>query len=265
MSSDARNLVEYPGPSEWPEFRRRLSPPSQALVLEIATRLADRVPGNIVEFGVASGHSARVLRQTLDRLQRGQIAGPRKRIFACDSFLGMPEEYENLVVGAFASERPEIRGVEIVEGYFEDTLTPALARRVGRVSLAHLDADLYSSTHCALRWLTPLLDVGSVLLFDQYLGEHGTGERLAHEHWLSETGLRTVPVAEFLRETSGQGGDRDHGSAPDRRVLFVVVGETDPAPNPVIRIGAVGRDAWRQLRRWARRGVARVVRGRGGT
>lgn len=253
MPFDAPTRVEYPAPSEWPEVRRRVSPPSHALVLEVATRLAHRVPGNIVEFGVAEGHSARALRRTLDRLQRGQLAGPRKRIFACDSFLGLPEEYENVGVGAFACAPPVIRGVEIVEGYFEDSLTSELARRVGRVALAHLDADLYSSTLCALRWLTPLLDAGSVLLFDQYLGAGGAGERLAHEHWLAETGLRTVPVAEFLRETSGQGGNRDHGSTPDRRVLFQVLGATDPAPNPVIRIQDVVRDAYRRLRRWARR------------
>jgi hypothetical protein len=60
-------------------------------------------------------------------------------------------------------------------------------------------------------------------------------------------------VAEFLRETSGQGGNRDHGSTPDRRVLFQVLGATDPAPNPVIRIQDVVRDAYRRLRRWARR------------
>ena len=249
MPFDPPTRVEYPAPSDWPEVRRRVSPPSQALVLEVATRLAHRVPGNIIEFGVAGGHSARVIRQTLDRLQRLQIAGPKKRIFACDSFLGLPEEYENVFVGAFASRRPEIRGVEIVEGYFEDSLTAELARRVGRVALAHLDADLYSSTLGALRWLTPLLDAGSVLLFDEYLGADGTGERLAHEHWLAETGLRTVPVAEFLREASGKGGNRDHGSTPDRRVLFMVVGSTDPTPNPVIRIPDLVRDASRRLRR----------------
>jgi hypothetical protein len=36
-------------------------------------------------------------------------------------------------------------------------------------SLASLDTDLESSTTCALRWLTLLLDHGSLLLFDDVL------------------------------------------------------------------------------------------------
>jgi hypothetical protein len=240
-------------PNDWPELRDRVSPASQAMVLEVATRLAARVRGNIVEFGVAGGHSTRVLRRTLDRLERGQIAGPRKRIFACDSFEGLPEPYENVGVGAFAATPPRIRGVEIVEGRFEDSLTPELARRVGRVALASLDADLYSSTLCALRWLTPLLDSGSLLLFDEYLGDDGLGERRALEQWLSETGVRTVPLAEFLRDTSGKGGDHHHGSAPDRRVLFQVVGAHEPVPNRVIRLGDLVRGARRRLIRSTQR------------
>ena len=128
--------LEYPAHGEWPDVRRRVAPPSHDLVIEIATRLAYRVPGNIIEFGVFEGRSTRVLRRALHQLQRGQLLGPRKEIFACDSFKGLPEKYENLGVGAFACAPPSIPGVHIVEGYFEDSLTPELARRVGRVALA---------------------------------------------------------------------------------------------------------------------------------
>ena len=249
--------LEYPGHGEWRELRRQVAAPSYDLVIEIATRLAYRVPGNIIEFGVFQGRSTRVLRRALDHLQRGQILGPRKEIFACDSFHGLPEQYENLGIGAFACAPPHIRGVHIVEGYFEDSLTPELAQRVGRVALASFDADLYSSTLCALRWLTPRLETGSVLLFDQYLGGGAAGERSAHEDWIRESGLRTVRVAEFLRESSGQGGNRDHGASPDRRVLFQVIGSTELAPSKVFGIADVGRLGRRvvgRLTRWARTG-----------
>jgi hypothetical protein len=36
--------------------------------------------------------------------------------------------------------------VRIVKGFFEQSLTPALADAVGPVSLAHFDADLFSAT-----------------------------------------------------------------------------------------------------------------------
>jgi hypothetical protein len=215
-------------------------------------RLAYRVPGNIIEFGVFEGASTRILRRCLRRQELGQIRGPRKEIFACDSFQGLPERYENAGVGAFACTPPTIPGVHIVEGFFEDSLTPELAARVARVALASLDADVYSSTLCALRWLTPLLGPGSILLFDEYLGDDGIGEARAHADWERETGVQTVRVAEFLRETSGQYGNRDHGSAPDRRVLFQVVGPTRPTQTSVLRYGDVLNLSRRAVHRLAR-------------
>ena len=203
----------------WEDLRRRAVFAPRPLVLDFAVRAAHSVEGNIIEFGVASGTSTRVLRASLTRLERGQIIGRRKRIFACDSFQGLSEQFEALPPGALACEPPRIRGVEIVEGYFEDSLTAALARRVGRVSLASLDADLHSSTLCALRWLTPLLHTGSLLLFDEFLGERES-EKRAFEEWSHEHGVRTIQIAQFLRDPSG-GSSR----TPDSRVLVQVVGD----------------------------------------
>jgi hypothetical protein len=136
-------------------------PVSREQVLRLAVRSAVRVPGNVVEFGVAQGASTRVLRSELRRVRRRQPKIGSRRLFACDSFRGLPEQFETLASGTFACEPPRIRGVELVVGYFDDALDDALARRVGRVALASLDADLESSTMCALRWLTQLIDQGS--------------------------------------------------------------------------------------------------------
>jgi hypothetical protein len=105
-----------------------------------------------------------------------------------------------------------------VAGYFQHTLTPALAARVGSVALAHLDADLYSSTTAALDFLTPLLDSGSLLLFDQFTGGEGSEQR-AFLDWTCRTGTQAIPVAEFWREPSGGGG-----AVMDRRVLVQILG-----------------------------------------
>ena len=265
MAADGSRGSEYPAAVEWSDVRHRVVAPSSDLVIEMTARLAFGVPGNIIEFGVFNGDSTRVLRRAVRRLQRGQILGPRKVIFACDSFKGLPEPFENLERGAFACAPPRIPGVHIIEGFFEDSLTDELAQRVGRVALASFDADLYSSTLCALRWLTPLLDTGSLLLFDQYLAGGGAHERRAHEDWLRESELHTVRIAEFIRPPSGQGGDRDHGSVPDRRVLFQVVGATQLVPTKVlgrVEIGRIGRSIQRRLtRRWRRFLVAIATRG----
>lgn len=131
--------------------------------------------------------------------------------------------------------------MRIVEGYFDKSLTFELAQEVGRVSLASFDADLYSSTLCALRWLTPLLQTGSLLLFDEYLGEKES-ERRAHDVWLEESGLQTVVIAECLRDPSGW------GATPDRRVLFQVVGDDEFKEARVLDLAKMRNTIWKVRR-----------------
>jgi hypothetical protein len=239
--------------ADWPDLAARVAPVARADVLELVVGLLDRVPGHIVEFGVAEGHSTRVIRRALTRHELLHPGRYRRRVYACDSFEGLPEKYERAEVGAFACEPPDIRGVQIVKGYYDDSLTPALAAEVGTVAFASLDADLYSSTMTALRWLTPLLGNGSLLLFDEYLGEQES-EKRAHDDWAAETGTTTVKVAEFLREPSAW------GDVADRRVLLQVVG--DPAARGTVGTGAVPgtmRPVEVEARRMARR-LKRLVR-----
>jgi hypothetical protein len=179
----------------------------KTVILELCMRLANDIPGAIVEFGVASGGSTQALRRLSN-----------KEMFALDSFEGLRERFERLDVGHFAGPIPDIPGVNFVKGYFEDTCTEQLAARVGRVAFAHLDADLYNSTLFALHWLTPLLADGSLVLFDEFVGGAGAEAR-AFGEWQATTGTTVVRIAEFDREPSG-GGD-----VPDKRLLFQVVTE----------------------------------------
>jgi hypothetical protein len=210
---------------QWDYVRTRANFPPRDFVLEFALNTSGHIPGNVVEFGVATGDSTRVIRKVLDKIARKLPAARHKQIFACDSFKGLPERFEKAEVGTFACKPPRIRGVQIVKGYFQDSLDNELARQVGRVSFASLDADLYSSTLCALRWLTPLLQSGSLLLFDEFLGENAS-EKRAFEEWSAETGVKTVLIAEFLRDPSGW------GERLDRRMLFQVVRPEEIPPRP---------------------------------
>jgi hypothetical protein len=202
---------------DWTDWRSRVTFPSRAQVLELAVQLARPVTGHIIEFGVWKGHSTRVIRDELWRSGMWDRAQRQKRIYACDSFEGLPANYEHLSAGTFATPVPKLTGVRVVTGLFEDSLTPALAAKVGQVSLAHLDADLYASTVCALEWVTPLLHAGSLLLFDEFLGED-PAEARAFVEWTKRTGTRTALIALFGREPSGK------GDMTDRRALFQVVG-----------------------------------------
>lgn len=210
---------------DWKQLEPYVRYVPRDVVLELAVRLSHWVPGNIMEFGVYRGTSTRILRRTLSQCKRAEFGSPRKKIYACDSFEGLPEKFAKLEPGTFACDPPKIRGVKIVKGFFDDSLTPELAKKVERVALASLDADLYTSTACALKWLTPMLGTGSLLLFDQFLGDNGA-EKRAFEEWTQESGVRAVKIAQFMREPSG------HGPNLDMRALFQVVGTEKINPIP---------------------------------
>ena len=203
-------MVTQQEPVLYDPIKRKASLVDRSTALRVAAGLAMRVPGAFIEFGTAEGHSTRVL---------AQCAKGRK-MYALDSWEGLPEAYEKLEVGAFAGEPPKIKGVEIVKGYFDQTCTPELARRVGRIALANLDADLYSSTLCALRFIGPLLDTGSILIFDEFLSDNRAEQR-AFEDWSAESGIKTLKVAEFVRDPAG-GGD-----FTDTRPVYQVIGTAD--------------------------------------
>jgi len=113
-------------------------------VLETATNFCLKIPGHILEFGVFEGRSISKIRDVLDaHYSKHKIRRKdRKLLYGFDSFKGLPERFENLEAGWFATTVPSLKGVQLVEGYFEQSLTPDLAHSIGRVSLAHLDADL---------------------------------------------------------------------------------------------------------------------------
>jgi predicted O-methyltransferase YrrM len=221
-------------PDDWANAKGRITYPSRAQVLELAYAISRPIPGHIIEFGTWQGASTRVLRDELwrsriwDRGQRG------KRIYACDSFEGLAEDYEHLKKGTFATAVPRLKGVRIVKGFFDDSLTPALAREIGKISLAHMDADLYSSTRTALTWLTPLLQPGSVLLFDEFYGEDPAEARAMLE-WQRESGLQLAVLALFGREPSGRGG------MSDRRAIVQIVGDKQIRKPPPLVPGRLRR------------------------
>lgn len=202
---------------DWSSLKPRANFLTRAQILEMCVRASLRVPGNIMEFGVADGSSTRVIRHTLSRYGRKYFAPfSNKKIFALDSFEGLREQFENAPIGMFAGAVPKIKGVQFVKGYFEETCTEALRQQVKSVAFAHLDADLFSSTLCALHWLGPMLSTGSLLLFDEFTGGE-FAEFKAFDQWRDANDLEVIRVAEFDREPSGD------GHRPDRRLLFQVV------------------------------------------
>lgn len=141
--------------------------------------------GLVLEFGVAGGRSLRYL---------GRLA--RDTVYGFDSFEGLPEDWTHFQrKGRFSRDGAPPRdlgdNVEIVKGWFEDTLPGFFDRHPGPLRLAHVDCDLYSSTQTVLKHLEPRLQPGSVLLFDEYLNYPGwqQGEHRAFQELVADTGL----------------------------------------------------------------------------
>ncbi len=140
---------------------------------------AARVDGPLTYFeaGVFTGQSMSIWHATVTGF------GLETRIFGADSFEGLPTTVESDVgdwsAGDFTCPLPVTRRnlrrhgvpvdeVRLIEGWFDETLTPELGAEVGTVHVAMLDADAYSSTVPVLTFLTDLLDDVAWVVFDDW-------------------------------------------------------------------------------------------------
>ena len=79
--------------------------------------------------------------------------------------------------------------INIIKGFYSESFTEELLRKLPKAGIVHIDVDLYSSTKEVLRFIKPLLVVGTILLFDDwYCFPPGTnlGERKALNEFLNE-------------------------------------------------------------------------------
>jgi hypothetical protein len=136
----------------------------------------DGVAGDVIEAGSWRGGASILMRAALDCL------GDERIVWVADSFQGFPaapaSDDGSLDLAAFdflAVRVEEVResfarfgcerGVELVPGFFEETLPPLVGRRW---SIVRLDADSYEATREAVRWLYPGLSAGGYLIVDDY-------------------------------------------------------------------------------------------------
>ena len=120
---------------------------------------------------------------------------PDRTVHGFDSFVGLPTAWGGKAAGAFdvGGKPPElpVDNVEFHIGWFDDTVPVFAREHSGPFALAHLDADLYSSTKTVFDHLGDWFVPGTVVIFDEYFGFHGWQH---HEHkafveFLERTGL----------------------------------------------------------------------------
>lgn len=161
--------------------------------------LVERRDGLFLELGVFKGDSAM---KTADRIRSHGMAS---KVYGFDSFLGLPEDWLDdgfFLKGVFnlngsVPKMPdEYQGrVEIVPGWFADTLPRFVGEVDGPAAFVHVDCDLYSSAKTGLSCLAPKIVEGTILLFDEIMGYHAdsyvvqNGEYRAFDEFLEETDM----------------------------------------------------------------------------
>ena len=68
---------------------------------------------------------------------------------------------------------PKIKGGEFIVGKFEDTLPVFFSESRPIASVINFDADLYSSTICALNFSKQVMDCDTILIFDEFIMNEG--------------------------------------------------------------------------------------------
>lgn len=127
---------------------------------------AAKVSGLVLEFGVRHGNT---IRQIADLV--------RQEVHGFDSFEGLPEQWHHEPKGSYTTKGqiPEVpQQVKLHAGWFEETLPAFLQQYPGKVRLVNIDCDIYSSTKTVLDALATRIVSGSVIIFDEYIG---------NEHW----------------------------------------------------------------------------------
>jgi hypothetical protein len=140
--------------------------------------------GLVLEFGVRRGTSITDIAEAAVQPVHG-----------FDSFEGLPEGWGTQPQGSFTTELelpPVPANVTLHAGWFEDTLPVFLREQPGPVRFVNIDSDIYSSARTILTALTGRVQPGSIVVFDEYIGNQTWREHeyKAFQEFVAETGIR---------------------------------------------------------------------------
>lgn len=172
----------------------------------LETAVMNNAFGDYHEFGVFEGRSfSRSALAFLRQLPKDEAA--KINFWAYDSFEGLPETNDKYAPahfkkGAYAAAEELFLGnvtaagvprerIHTVKGFYDKTLTPELAAKVfaeRKIATTYIDCDIYESAKPIFEFITTGLQVGSVIVIDDWVRHHthpNHGMQRAFNEWLA--------------------------------------------------------------------------------
>ena len=172
--------------------------------------IADRVPGALVECGVAQGGSALLL-----ALINREFGRDERMLWLFDSYQGLPDptkdDYEGDKTGTHVRPLPKgsclgtyeevsrllfvhnqisSQAISMVKGWFQDTL-PVTRSKIGPIAVLRLDGDWYESTKVCFENLFDQVSNNGFVILDDYFSCFGC--KKATDEFLAARG-KTYPI-----------------------------------------------------------------------
>lgn len=133
----------------------------------------EKIPfGHIIEYGAYRGGSAIFMSYVAQQLYPGM------KVFALDSFEGMPQTDKNVDahnLGDFADadllmlqqrvDELKLDNLVLVRGFFEKTNNEVMAQ-AGKIRLAHIDCDIAPAVKYSYEGVMPFMVDGGYIVFD---------------------------------------------------------------------------------------------------
>lgn len=164
-----------------------------------------KIEGDYLEFGVYKGDIFIHAYKWMAKLF------PKMRFLAYDSFEGLPtpkgvddingyssnyheNEFacsEEEFIANLKKEKVDLRRVKTIKGWYDKTLVGGKVKdyKIKKIAVVWIDCDLYESTVPVLKYITPYLTGGTIIVFDDwhaFRNNPGRGEQKACAEWLKK-------------------------------------------------------------------------------
>lgn len=156
----------------------------------LKNEIIKNTPMNYLEFGVANGMSFYWWME--------KHTNPQSTFSGFDTFTGLPEDYGPYKKGEFSNGNEPLKTndtrAKFYQGLFQQTL-PTFLKSFNneKLTVIHMDADLYTSTLYTLTSFAPYLKKGDIILFDEFCVP--THEFLAFKNFTESYYINLTPIA----------------------------------------------------------------------